>query len=469
MVRNIVLLSGSSHPAFVESVAATLGVAPSSRVLAKFASGETRCEIRDSVRGKDVYIVQSFGVGGGGDEGGGEGEGEAEKREENYEVKNAAADSQEKHTVNDYFVELCIMISACKTGSARRVTAVLPLFPYSRQPDLPFSKVGAPLVGMSSSPQREGKGAADGSSGRTGSDHYTFESVPATPGPNIPRTAGLGSAGVDVVDMIGAQMSQASKKGNGWVSPALGSQQQPASYTTHDYENPSLVMALQARSGHKQFMAQAGSLVADLLTCAGADRILTCDLHESAYQGFFDIPVDNLYARPLLKRYIQQNIPNYRDAVIVSPDAGGAKRATAIADSLGLAFALIHKERRPPKISQTPKATMMLVGDVAARVCILIDDLADTANTITRAAKLLKREGAGRVVALLTHGVLSGDAVARINASALDAVAVTNTVAQEAHQALCPKLEVLDVSGTFAEAIRRVHHGESVSTLFQYD
>jgi ribose-phosphate pyrophosphokinase len=113
---------------------------------------------------------------------------------------------------------------------------------------------------------------------------------------------------------------------------------------------------------------------------------------------------------------------------------------------------------------------MMLVGDVAGRVCILIDDLADTAHTITRAAKLLKREGgAARVVALLTHGVLSGDAAARINASALDAVVVTNTVAQEAHAAACPKLRVLDVAGTFAEAIRRVHHGENVNMLLQDD
>ncbi|KAH6854259.1 phosphoribosyltransferase-like protein [Chaetomium sp. MPI-CAGE-AT-0009] len=453
MVRNIVILAGSSHPAFVEKVAGVLGVAPSSRVLTKFASGETRCEIRDSVRGKDVYIVQSFGTGHDGS-------------------TTASGGEAERHTVNDYFIELCIMISACKTGSAKRVTAVLPLFPYSRQPDLPFSKVGAPLVGMSAPapPQQgEGGGGAAGAGGR-GAVHYTFESVPATPGPNIPRTVGLGTAGVDVAEMIGARVSLRSREGNGRASPAPVPQQQPPnSYTTHDYENPSLMMALQAKPGHKQFMAQSGSLVADLLTCAGADRVLTCDLHESAYQGFFDIPVDNLHARPLLKRYIQQNIPNYRDAVIVSPDAGGAKRATAIADSLGLAFALIHKERRPPKISQAPKATMMLVGSVAARVCILIDDLADTANTITRAAKLLKREGAVRVVALLTHGVLSGDAIARINASALDAVVVTNTVAQESHQRSCPKLEVLDISGTFAEAIRRVHHGESVSMLFQYD
>lgn len=290
MVRNIVILAGSSHPAFVEKVAGVLGVAPSSRVLTKFASGETRCEIRDSVRGKDVYIVQSFGTGddgtnNDGGEGGLEGTGQ-------------------KHTVNDYFIELCIMISACKTGSAKRVTAVLPLFPYSRQPDLPFSKVGAPLVGMSSSSLSQGqqqvKGEGVGANAK-GAVQYTFESVPATPGPNIPRTVGLGTAGVDVVEMIGAQvLMRSSKEGNGRASPAPTSapqqqqqqhqQQQPGSYTTHDYENPALMMALQAKPGHKQFMAQSGSLVADLLTCAGADRILTCDLHESAYQGFFDIP-----------------------------------------------------------------------------------------------------------------------------------------------------------------------------------
>jgi ribose-phosphate pyrophosphokinase len=109
---------------------------------------------------------------------------------------------------------------------------------------------------------------------------------------------------------------------------------------------------------------------------------------------------------------------------------------------------------------------MMLVGEVASRVCILIDDLVDTGTTITRAAKLLKREGAVKVIALLTHGVLSGDAIARINASALDRIVVANTVAQEAHRAACEKLEVLDISATFAEAIRRVHHGESISMLF---
>lgn len=112
---------------------------------------------------------------------------------------------------------------------------------------------------------------------------------------------------------------------------------------------------------------------------------------------------------------------------------------------------------------------MMLVGDVAERVCVLVDDLADTSNTITRAAKLLKKEGATKVYALLTHGVLSGDAISRINVSAIDKIVVTNSVPQDEHKRLCPKLEVLDVAPAFAEAIRRVHHGESISVLFQYD
>jgi ribose-phosphate pyrophosphokinase len=111
---------------------------------------------------------------------------------------------------------------------------------------------------------------------------------------------------------------------------------------------------------------------------------------------------------------------------------------------------------------------MMLVGDIATRVCILVDDIIDTGNTITRAAKLLKREGATRVYALLTHGVFSGDAIPRINASGIDRIVVTNSVAQDEHRRLCPKLEVLDISPVFAEAVRRVHHGESISVLFQY-
>lgn len=354
MVRNIVILGGNSHPQFTSSVAEFLGVAPAQRVLTKFSSGETRCEIQDSVRGKDVYIIQSFGT----ESGCGSGS----------EDGNNGSHQQSFSGVNDFFIELCIMISACKTGSARRVTAVLPLFPYSRQPDLPYAKAGAPLAasgggGGAGQGRRAGGGSVNGingngtgggsANGSVNGRDYTFESVPATPGPNVPRTDGLGHG----VDIAAAVMDN--------------SVAQQTRYTTHDYENPSLAMALQVRSPYKQWMAQAGSLVADLLTCSGADRVVTCDLHESSYQGFFDIPgglifffffcprdksgetvanagwwcvtVDNLFGRKLLQNYIRHKIENWRDAVIVSPDAGGAKRATAIADNLGMPFALIHK------------------------------------------------------------------------------------------------------------------------------
>ncbi|EPE06275.1 ribose-phosphate pyrophosphokinase [Ophiostoma piceae UAMH 11346] len=433
MVKNIVILGGNSHPQLVENVCNILGIPPCNRILGKFEVGESRCEIKDSVRGKDVYIIQT-GAG----------------------------------SVNDNFVDLCIMISACKTGSARRVTAVMPLFPYSRQPDLPYNKVGAPLT----------KGPAFSVSGIKKED-YTFESVPATPSPNRPTSAGLSNT-ADLSKALSKTTLSNGARTNGAVGPTAptnghghghseSTSSQAPPFTTHDYANHTLINGFQAKPGYKQWVAQAGILVADLLTCAGADHVITMDLHDPQYQGFFDVPVDNLYGKPLLQRYIQQHIPDFKEAVIVSPDAGGAKRATAIADSLGMDFALIHKERRPTKITDRQNATMMLVGNVAGRVCILVDDLADTANTITRAAKLLKKEGATYCYALLTHGVLSGDAIPRINASALDKMVVTNSVPQSEHRAVCPKLDVLDISPVFAEAIRRVHHGESISVLFQYD
>jgi ribose-phosphate pyrophosphokinase len=445
MVRNIVVLGGNSHPALVESVCNILALPACNRILTKFSSGESRCEIQDSVRGKDVYIIQT-GFGGNGSK------------------------------LNDHFMDLCIMISACKTGSARRVTAVLPLFPYSRQPDLPYKKAGAPLF---KAPSENGK------------KDYTFDSVPATPAPGVPRSAGL----VNGTDISSRLTKTSLPNGTGATSPvkqtngtsngisngdsyfngnghsvATPAPSAIGSYTTHDYENVSHVGAFQAKPGYKQWVAQAGTLVANLLTCAGADHVITMDLHDPQVQGFFDVPVDNLYGRPLLKRYIQTHIPNYKDAVIISPDAGGAKRATAIADGMGVEFALIHKERRPTKITDRQNASMMLVGNVADRVCILIDDLLDTGNTITRAAKLLKKEGATKIYALLTHGVFSGDAISRIKASAIDKLVVTNSVPQNEHKALLgPKLDVLDISPIFAEAIRRVHHGESISVLFNYD
>ncbi|CAJ2505248.1 Uu.00g126420.m01.CDS01 [Anthostomella pinea] len=431
MVRNIVILSGNSHPALTDAVCHILGVPPGNRILTKFSAGESRCEIQDSVRGKDVFIIQS---------GGG--------------------------SVNDHFMELCIMISACKTGSAKRVTAILPLFPYSRQPDLPYKKSGAPLSKDSKS---------------------TLNSVTATPAPGIVKTPSFNKE-VDLTKALsksslsdgnGAGPSRPNANGDYFVTNGTNGDHSVArpglstmhaqSFTTHDLEGPALVSTFEAKPGYKRWVAQAGTLVADLLTCAGADHVVAMDLHDPQYQGFFDIPMDNLYGRPLLKRYIQQNIPDYKDAVIVSPDAGGAKRATAIADSLGTEFALIHKERRPIRITDRQSSTMMLVGNVANRVCILIDDLADTAQTITRAAKLLRKERATKVYALLTHGVFNGDAIQRINNSTLDKIVVTNSVPQDENRKLCPKLEVLDVAPVFAEAIRRIHHGESISVLFHYD
>jgi ribose-phosphate pyrophosphokinase len=331
MGRNLVVVGGSSHPELTESICSHLGIAPAKSLLSKFAVGETRVEIQASVRGKDVFIVQS---------GGGK--------------------------VNDHLMELLITISACKIASASRITVVLPLFPYSRQSDrLP-----------------------------------PFESQP----------------------------------------------------------------------GYTPWNVQSGKLVADLLSsAAGADHIITMDLHDPQYQGFFDIPVDNLYGRVLLQRYIERKVENYQDAVIVSPDAGGAKRATAIAATLHMPFALIHKERRHTEFSEKQNSSMMLVGDVANKTVILIDDMADTCTTVTRAAKLLKKEGATVIYALVTHGILSGDAIQRIKASPIDKLVVTNSVDQEEHkQQLGSKLDVLEVGSIFAEAIRRVHHGESISVLFQH-
>ncbi|KAH9825930.1 ribose-phosphate pyrophosphokinase 5-like [Teratosphaeria destructans] len=452
MVRNIVLFSGSSHPQLSEQICTHLGIPPAKIHLSKFAVGETRVEIGDSVRGKDVFIVQS---------GGGK--------------------------VNDHLMELLITISACKTASAKRVTAVLPLFPYSRQSDLPYNKVGAPLA---RNPIKPGEG----------DKRYSFESRPASPHPGGPESAGI-NGGKELHKRLHNLTLEGQKTANGEIG--LGRPKTPGRNGTMDsmtsegsangaYFNeadpraPSSAPNAQVTStsvpptdfkpqrGYKQWVAQAGTLVADLLTCAGADHVITMDLHDPQYQGFFDIPVDNLYGKQLLRKYIQQRIlPKHGgpdNCVIVSPDAGGAKRATNIADSLETDFALIHKERRPNHLHDRQNATMLLVGSVAGRTAILVDDLADTSNTITRAAKLLKKEGAATVYALVTHGVFSGDACDRINASAIDKVVTTNSVPQEEHLERCPdKLEVLEVGSIFAEAIRRVHHGESISVLFQYD
>ncbi|XP_053675188.1 ribose-phosphate pyrophosphokinase 1 isoform X1 [Anopheles nili] len=336
---NIKVFSGSSHPDLASRIVDRLGIDLGKVVTKKFSNLETCVEIGESVRGEDVYIVQS-------------GSGE----------------------INDNLMELLIMINACKIASASRVTAVIPCFPYARQ---------------------------DKKDKLAGNDH-------------------------DFCDDKLAELM----KTNEW-----------------------------------KFRSRApisAKLVANMLSVAGADHIITMDLHASQIQGFFDIPVDNLYAEPAVLKWIRENIAEWRNSIIVSPDAGGAKRVTSIADRLNVEFALIHKERK--KANEV--ASMVLVGDVKDRVAILVDDMADTCGTICHAADKLVEAGATRVYAILTHGIFSGPAISRINNACFEAVVVTNTIPQDGHMKDCPKIQCIDVSMMFAEAVRRTHNGESVSYLF---
>lgn len=209
----------------------------------------------------------------------------------------------------------------------------------------------------------------------------------------------------------------------------------------------------------------SAKLVANMLTVAGADHVITIDLHASQIQGFFDVPVDNLYAEPSMLRYIRESIPLAREnGVIVSPDAGGAKRATSIADRLDMEFAIIHKERK--KANEVSRMT--LVGNVTGKIAIIVDDMADTCGTLALAAQTLLDHGAAKVYAMVTHGILSGKAISVINDSVLEQVVVTNTIPHEEKQAVCPKIKTIDISATLSEAIRRTHNGESISYLFSH-
>ncbi|XP_031618597.1 ribose-phosphate pyrophosphokinase 1 isoform X3 [Contarinia nasturtii] len=336
---NIKVFSGSSHPDLAQRIVDRLGIDLGKVVTKKFSNLETCVEIGESVRGEDVYIVQS-------------GSGE----------------------INDNLMELLIMINACKIASASRVTAVIPCFPYARQ-------------------------------------------------------------------------DKKDKAGEGKESTTSLNNVQRLKYNEWKFRSRAPISA---------------KLVANMLSVAGADHIITMDLHASQIQGFFDIPVDNLYAEPAVLKWIKENISEWRNSIIVSPDAGGAKRVTSIADRLNVEFALIHKERK--KANEV--ASMVLVGDVKDRVAILVDDMADTCGTICHAAEKLMEAGATRVYAILTHGIFSGPAISRINNACFEAVVVTNTIPQDGHMRDCPKIQCIDVSMMFAEAVRRTHNGESVSYLF---
>jgi ribose-phosphate pyrophosphokinase len=205
----------------------------------------------------------------------------------------------------------------------------------------------------------------------------------------------------------------------------------------------------------------SAKLIADLVTTAGASRVLTMDLHAGQIQGFFNIPVDNLYATPVLLPYISERVAGDPLAV-VSPDAGGVERARAVAKRLDAGLAIIDKRRPGPN----EVAEMRIIGDVEGRSAILVDDIVDTAGTIVTAATALRKAGARRVIGCCTHGVLSGPAIERLRSSQIEELVVTDTIPVRPEAQKCGKVHVRSVAHLLAEAIRRTHDEESISSLF---
>ena len=205
----------------------------------------------------------------------------------------------------------------------------------------------------------------------------------------------------------------------------------------------------------------SAKLVADLITTAGASRMLTMDLHSGQIQGFFNIPVDNLYATPVLLQYLKKRL-NHNEVTIVSPDAGGVERARAIAARLDASLAIIDKRRVAPNVV----AEMNIIGEVKDQIAILLDDMIDTAGTLALAADALKKEGAKRILGCCTHAVLSGPAIQRIDESPMEELIVTNTIPLGTEAQHCGKIKVLSVAHLIGEAIRRTHEEESISSLF---
>jgi ribose-phosphate pyrophosphokinase len=206
----------------------------------------------------------------------------------------------------------------------------------------------------------------------------------------------------------------------------------------------------------------SAKLVADLLLTAGTDRVLAMDLHAGQIQGFFNCPFDHLYALPVMMEYMKEHFRD-DDQVIVSPDAGGVERARAYSKRLNATLAIIDKRRDTPNVS----AVMNIIGDVRGRTAILLDDMIDTAGTLTQAAEVVMKNGARRVVAASSHAVLSGPAVARIEESCLEEVIITNSIPLNDNAKKCDKFTVLSVAKLLGEAIKRIHHGDSISSLFE--
>ncbi len=206
----------------------------------------------------------------------------------------------------------------------------------------------------------------------------------------------------------------------------------------------------------------SAKLIADLITAAGTNRVLTMDLHAAQIQGFFNIPVDNLYASPVILDYVEKKYNHKKELVIVSPDAGGVERARAFAKKLQSSIAIIDKRREAANISQI----MNVIGDVKDKDTIILDDMIDTGGTTIQAATALKDKGAKKVIAACTHAVLSGNAVEKLNDSVIEELIVTNTIPLNDKKEKCKKITVLSIAPLIAEAIKRIHEESSISSLF---
>jgi ribose-phosphate pyrophosphokinase len=310
---NTVLFTGNANPVLAQEMATHLGVELGRASVGRFSDGEVSVEIRQNVRARDVFVVQSTCA-----------------------------------PTNENLMELFMMVDALKRASARRITAVIPYFGYARQDRRPRST-------------------------------------------RVPISA---------------------------------------------------------------------KVVANMLETVGVERVLTMDLHADQIQGFFDIPVDNIYASPVLLSDVKSR--NYADLVVVSPDVGGVVRARALAKQLGCDLAIIDKRRPAANVSEV----MHIIGEIEGRNCVIMDDMIDTAGTLVKAAEVLKDRGAKSVYAYCTHPVFSGPAVERIGKSQIDEVVITNTIPLSDAAKACPKIRQLSVAFLFAESIRRISDGESVTSLF---
>ena len=218
--------------------------------------------------------------------------------------------------------------------------------------------------------------------------------------------------------------------------------------------------ARQDRRVRSSRVAISAKVVSNMLQIAGVDRVLTMDLHADQIQGFFDIPVDNIYASPVLFADIARH--TFEDPIVVSPDVGGVVRARAIAKRLECDLAIIDKRRPKANVAEV----MHLIGEVDGRTCLIMDDMVDTAGTLTKAADALKAHGAKRVIAYCTHAVLSGNAIARIASSTLDELVVTDSIPLSAEGIACPRIRAISCAHLLGETILRINRADSVSSLF---